>query len=219
MIKLYIKLRIFWKIYWIWDYFWHNTKKNRKGKRLMTKHIQWTDNSHKKDLIFLKERVAVSSALPKLAIPSWPVTRLVWNGSSKPKNVTATNQVWSLGKHGWTCALAQLNPGNWSFLPKTLGWRYLACCILPWREDALCKIVSLGDATKNSWQTFVELHALSSNLVKLVEQIAKDRGKKKAKMVYALQPTLPVKETAGRLKESVSVSKVLWTWSSKPMIM
>ena len=41
MIKLYTELRIFWKYIEFETVFWYNTKKNRKGKRLMTKHIQW----------------------------------------------------------------------------------------------------------------------------------------------------------------------------------
>ncbi len=94
---------------------------------------------------------------------------------------------------------------NRSLLPKT--YRYLVAVIL-WREDAY-KIAS-SVMTKNSWQTFVELHAsLSSNLVKLVTKSPKKCGKKKARWVYA-SSVLPVKETVGRSAESVSVSKVPW---------
>ena len=51
------------------------------------------------------------------------------------------------------------------------------------------------------------------------EQIAKEMWEKEGKMVYASSANPSGKGTAGRSKESVSVSKVPWTWLSKPMIM
>ena len=168
---------------------------------------------HKKDLIFLKEREAVSSASTKLVTLSWPVTRLAWNVSSNQRTQPQQTRCSSLWE-AWMnfVPLLHVNPEIDAFYQKH------------WDEDILLVVSFLGVKmpmqnykpsemdVKNSWQTFVELSCLSSNLVKLVRQIAKEMWEKEGKMVYASSANPSGKgNRLGRSKESVSVSKVPWT--------
>ncbi len=161
----------------------------------MTKHIQWDNNFHKKDLIFLKRReLAVSSAPTKVGYiimmtsDKAGLEQRVWKRTQPQQTRCGSAEA-----YGWTsCAIESWNR---SFLPKTLGWRYLRLVVSSLREDVPKKIASWR-WTGRIMTDARELH-LSLNLVKLVSNRQRN-GKKKARWFTLLQSTLPVREIAGR---------------------
>ncbi len=140
-----------------------------------------------------------------------------WNGSLKPKNVTATNLVSFLWKHD---ELVPCSIESWKSKPftKTLGWRYLAWLYPSLCEDAYAKLQAFGDGRR----THDDVRGTSCFVIKFGkagEQIAKEMGKKARWSLRLFQLTHPVKGNRGKAEGIASVSKVLATWSSKPMIM
>ena len=187
----------------------------------MTKHIQWDGQLSQEGFDILKGEGGCIVCPTKVGyiIMTSDKAGLERKFEAKERNRNKPGVV-LCGSMDELRALAQLNPEIEAFYQKHWDEDILLGCILPWREDAYAKLQAFGDG-REELMTDVRgtSAALSSNLVKLVSKSPKKCGKKKARWFTLLQPTLPVKETAGRLKESVSVSKVLWTWSSKPMIM
>ncbi len=159
-------------------------------------------NFHKKDL-FLKEG---GCRLLKLATSSWPVTRLAWNVSSKPKNATATNQVVLCGSMDELRA-TQLNPLKSEAFYKNIGMK-ISCLIVSFLGVASYAKLRLSEMdVKNSWAGTVRgTSCFVIKFSKLVDKIARNVGKR-GRWFTLLQPTLPVKVTAKKSKESVSVSK------------
>ena len=179
----------------------------------MTKHIQWDGQLSQEGFDILKGEGGCIVCPTKVGyiIMTSDKAGLERKFEAKERNRNKPGVV-LCGSMDELRALAQLNPEIEAFYQKHWDEDILLGCILPWREDAYAKLQAFGDGRE-------ELHALSSNLVKLGSKSPKKCGKKKARWYTPLQLTLPVKETAGRSKESVSVSKVPWTWLSKPMIM
>ncbi len=152
----------------------------------MTKHIQWDGQLSIGGFdILKKERVAVTSALPKLATSSWPVTRLAWNEIRKQRTQRNKPGVVLCGRMDELRALAQVNPEIRSLLPKTLGWRrYLAWLYrlgvkMPMQNYPSFRRWTGRTHDRRSWDFM-----LCQILSKAGEQIAKNVGKE-GKMVYA----------------------------------
>ncbi len=135
--------------------FWYNTKRIEKERDLWQNTFNGTDNPSQEGFDILKGRGRLYRfAPPKLAISSWPVTRLVWNVTwSQPQQTRCGSFA-----EAWTNYVPLL---NWILKlkpsTKNIGMKdILLGCILPWREDAYAKHCKLEMDVRNSWQMFVK---------------------------------------------------------------
>ena len=186
----------------------------------MTKHIQWDGTLSQEGFDILKGEGGCIVCPTKVGyiIMTSDKAGLERKFEAKERNRNKPGVV-LCGSMDELRALAQLNPEIEAFYQKHWDEDILLGCILPWREDAYAKLQAFGDGRE---ELMTDVRGTSCFVIKFGkagEQIAKKCGKKKVRWFTLLQPTLPVKETAGRSKESVSASKVPWTWSLKPMIM
>lgn len=186
----------------------------------MTKHIQWDGQLSQEGFDILKGEGGCIVCPTKVGyiIMTSDKAGLERKFEAKERNRNKPGVV-LCGSMDELRALAQLNPEIEAFYQKHWDEDILLGCILPWREDAYAKLQAFGDGRE---ELMTDVRGTSCFVIKFGkagEQIAKEMWEKKARWFTPLQPTHPVKGTAGRSKESVSASKVLWTWSSKPTIM
>lgn len=186
----------------------------------MTKHIQWDGTLSQEGFDILKGEGGCIVCPTKVGyiIMTSDKAGLERKFEAKERNRNKPGVV-LCGSMDELRALAQLNPEIEAFYQKHWDEDILLGCILPWREDAYAKLQAFGDGRE---ELMTDVRGTSCFVIKFGkagEQIAKEMWEKKARWFTHHLLTHLVKETEGRSKESVSESKVLWTWSSKPMIM
>lgn len=146
----------------------------------MTKHIQWDGTLSQEGFDILKGEGGCIVCPTKSATSSWPATRLAWNASLKPKNVTATNQV-SFFAEVW---MNFVPLRNWILKSKpstkNIGMK-ISCLVVSFLgvKMPMPNYKPSAMDVKNSWQMFVEPAVLSSNSVKLVSKSPKKCGKRR----------------------------------------
>ena len=179
----------------------------------MTKHIQWDGQLSQEGFDILKGEGGCIVCPTKVGyiIMTSDKAGLERKFEAKERNRNKPGVV-LCGSMDELRALAQLNPEIEAFYQKHWDEDILLGCILPWREGAYAKLQAFGDGRE---ELMTDVRGTSC----FVSKSPKKCGKKKARWFTPLQLTLQGKETAGKSKESVSASKVLWTWSSKPTIM